>query len=177
MKDMIVSPREQNITRNIKNQAVELDYSGTRYTKGHVFPSLFAANYDHAVSTFTLTNTAPQLGEDNGRWAREVEQPMHNEINANCRLDQNHPAYIVTGVIPGTKTINITIGEKYKQITVPSHFWSAYCCKNNAGEFISGTYIAEQGKSNVRRPAMARLNQLLTDLYLNGFSVFPGLNC
>ncbi|XP_053494068.1 endonuclease domain-containing 1 protein-like [Ictalurus furcatus] len=84
-KEMIDSPINATTVGNIINQAVYKDYTGSGYTRGHVFPRSYAANQDQADSTFTLTNIAPQTQNSNGAWAKQVEEPMLKEINKICR--------------------------------------------------------------------------------------------
>ncbi|XP_053540152.1 endonuclease domain-containing 1 protein [Ictalurus punctatus] len=179
-KEMMDSPRDLKTLGNIINQAVDLDYGKSVYTRGHVFPRSYAANQDQANSTFTLTNIAPQTQNSNGAWAKQVEEPMRTEIKNICRLDQKHLAYIVTGVVPGNNWITITRGENNyeKGINIPSHFWSAFCCtgKNDHKELISKAYIAELVNFNVLKLSISRLNKRLTELYGQNFSVFPGLS-
>ncbi|XP_053098147.1 endonuclease domain-containing 1 protein-like [Pangasianodon hypophthalmus] len=177
-KEMMDSPRDEETVRNIINQAVDIDYKDSSYTRGHVFPRSFAADQDQADSTFTLTNIAPQTKHSNEEWASQVEEPMLTEIQRNCRLDQNYRAYIVTGVVPGNKWISITRDKKYKEgINIPSHFWSAFCCNNKKDikNFITMAYIAELENFIVRNPTIDNLNKRLTELYGQRFSVFPGL--
>ncbi|XP_060774056.1 endonuclease domain-containing 1 protein-like [Neoarius graeffei] len=175
---MIDSPRDPG---DIWNQAVDSDYVGSGYTRGHVFPNSYAAYQFQADSTFTLTNIAPQTENDNGEWERQVEQQMLRHLRDDCRLDQNHPAYIVTGVVPGDQWLPITRNNvRYpKGINIPSHYWSAFCCThiNNIQERESMAYIAEMGTFSVREPSLDKLNSRLTSLYGQSFSVFPGLDC
>ncbi|KAB5584651.1 hypothetical protein PHYPO_G00109960 [Pangasianodon hypophthalmus] len=185
-KEMMDSPRDEETVRNIINQAVDIDYTGSGYDRGHVFPRNYSANQDQADSTFTLTNIAPQTSTSNGEWERQVETPMRKEIQRNCRLDQNHQAYIVTGVVPGKKWLPLKGKgrEKEEGINIPSHFWSAFCCTNKTdlGKLISRAYIAKQENFKLRIPTIDNLNKRLTDLYKRSeqnekitFSVFPGL--
>ncbi|XP_058258299.1 endonuclease domain-containing 1 protein-like [Hemibagrus wyckioides] len=179
LKEMIDSPREAG---KIFNQAVNSDYIGTGFTRGHVFPRQFAADQDQSDSTFTLTNIAPQTEDSNGQWARQVEEPMLKEIKQSCKLDQNHLAYIVTGVVPGENWVTIQRdGKEYQEgINIPSHAWSAYCCtsKDDIKKLIVKTYLAELGIFTLRRPDINKLNKRLTELYNKGipFNVFPGLD-
>ncbi|KAK3556746.1 hypothetical protein QTP70_016673, partial [Hemibagrus guttatus] len=179
LKEMIDSPREAG---SIFNQAVDSDYKNINYTRGHLFPRQFAADQDQSDSTFTLTNIAPQKGDSNGQWARLVEEPMLNEIKQSCKLDQNHLAYIVTGVVPGENWVTIKRdGKGYKEgINIPTHAWSAYCCtsKDDLKKLIVKTYLAELDKFDLRRPDINKLNKRLTDLYKKRipFNVFPGLD-
>ncbi|XP_053540150.1 endonuclease domain-containing 1 protein isoform X2 [Ictalurus punctatus] len=78
-KEMMDSPRDLKTVGNIINQAVDLDYGKSVYTRGHVFPHSYAANQDQANSTFTLTNIAPQTQNSNGAWEQQVEEPMRTE--------------------------------------------------------------------------------------------------
>ncbi|XP_027031251.1 endonuclease domain-containing 1 protein-like [Tachysurus fulvidraco] len=178
-KEMIDSPREAG---KIVNQAVSSDYTGTVFSRGHLFPYQFAADQDQADSTFTLTNVAPQTKDSNEQWAKQVETPMLRKINQSCKLDQNHQAYIVTGVVPGKDWIPITRDGKVHQegINIPSHAWSAYCCRNKTdyNQLIVNTYLAELDEFNLRRPDINNLNRRLTELYNTGtpFNVFPGLD-
>ncbi|XP_060774611.1 endonuclease domain-containing 1 protein-like [Neoarius graeffei] len=175
---MIDSPTDPG---DIWNQAVDSDYVGSGYTRGHVFPNSYAADQDQANSTFTLTNIAPQTQNDNGQWERQVEQQMLRHLRDDCRLDQNHPAYIVTGVVPGNQWLPITRNNDSDPngINIPSHYWSAFCCTNkkNIKERESKAYIAEMGTFSVREPSLDKLNSRLTSLYGQSFSVFPGLHC
>ncbi|XP_027034354.2 endonuclease domain-containing 1 protein-like [Tachysurus fulvidraco] len=176
-KEMIVSPTKKG---QIVNQAVNSDYSDTVFTRGHLFPCQFAADQDQADSTFTLTNAAPQTQSSNQNWDKCVETPMLNEINQDCILNQNHQAYIVTGVVPGKNWIPITRkGKEYqKGINIPSHFWSAYCCTSNKGQLVARAYIAEQENFKVKHSNIQDLNTELTDLYNEiPFNVFPGIDC
>ncbi|KAG2460460.1 ENDD1 protein, partial [Polypterus senegalus] len=75
-QEMMDSPHDEATVKKIKNQAVDLDYKDSGYSRGHLFPNSFAADEDQAESTFTLTNTAPQLQSSNEAWAQEVEEPM-----------------------------------------------------------------------------------------------------
>ncbi|KAK3557636.1 hypothetical protein QTP70_032301 [Hemibagrus guttatus] len=178
-KEMIDSPSEAG---KIINQAVDSDYKDTGYTRGHLFPHQFAADQDQSDSTFTLTNIAPQTKNSNEKWAELVEEPMLKEIKQSCKLDQNHLAYIVTGVVPGENWVTIKRdGKEYKEgINIPTHAWSAYCCtsKKDLKKLILKTYLAELDKFDLRRPDINNLNKRLTGLYDEEipFNVFPGLD-
>ncbi|XP_060774055.1 endonuclease domain-containing 1 protein-like [Neoarius graeffei] len=179
IREMIKSPRDP---KGIWKQAVDSDYVDRgNYTRGHVFPKSYAADQVQADSTFTLTNIAPQNQSDNGQWERQVEKKMLEDLKNVCRLDQNHPAYIVTGVVPGNQSFQITRNnDSYTNgINIPSHYWSAFCCTNkkNIKERKSKAYIAEMGNFSVREPSIDNLNRRLTSLYGQSFSVFPGLHC
>ncbi|KAK2857395.1 hypothetical protein Q7C36_005314 [Tachysurus vachellii] len=175
------SGKEQKTRSNewkIEPQAVNSDYSGTGFTRGHVFPYQFAADQDQADSTFTLTNVAPQTKDSNQKWAKEVEAPIRKGIKQGCKLEQNHRVHFVTGVVPGNNWIPIKRdGKEFQEgINIPSHFWSAYCCTNNKGQLVARANIAELENFKVKHSNIQDLNTELTNLYNSPFSVFPGLD-
>lgn len=127
-----------------EHQALHGDYKDTLYTKGHVYPYDHAYDQEQADSTFTHTNVAPQrLADNNIDWT-QAEKAIKEDMDGKCNLDST---YVVTGVIPGSKTIDKENdeGEIIKQINVPSHYWTAYCCKdrNDPNRFTSEAYIME----------------------------------
>ncbi|XP_053355445.1 endonuclease domain-containing 1 protein-like [Clarias gariepinus] len=175
-KDMKNFPR--NRTTNLIHQATNSDYTNSGYTRGHVFPRFYAADQEQADSTFTLTNIAPQKEQSNTEWERQVERPMQKEIINSCKPDQKRKAYIVTGVVPGN---NWTPTEKQnkkdkKKINIPSHFWSAFSCRDINENLISAAYIAEQDKFERKKMSVMELNNNLTNLYKINFYVFGELN-
>ncbi|GAA6076745.1 endonuclease domain-containing 1 protein-like [Tachysurus ichikawai] len=185
LREMIVPLSEAG---KIFNQAVNSDYKNIKFTRGHLFPRQFAADQKQADSTFTLTNVAPQTPGSNQRWADDVETPMLKDINQDCEVNQNYKAYIVTGVVPGNNWISITReGKVYQEgINIPSHAWSAYCCRNatDLKKLIVKTYLADLDTFDLRRPDINNLNRRLTAMYSDigcikkgiPFNVFPGLD-
>ncbi|XP_036431142.1 endonuclease domain-containing 1 protein-like [Colossoma macropomum] len=192
--DLPLTPENSNMGSNFtaeetyrfKNQARSEDYQG-RMTRGHVFPNCYTADQDQADSTFTLTNAAPQTAESNREWAKQVEEPMLKEIQTNCMLNKNNPAYIVTGVVPGEKWLPIQRENRdiEQGVNIPSHYWTAFTCvKDNRR--IYRTYIAQQiyplknGYSKFIKHNMTvdELDKKLTELYKESlqynqqFSVF-----
>lgn len=162
------------------HQAVDRDYAESSvYTKGHVFPHLFASDQAQADSTFTFTNIAPQTPGQNNEWEQRVETPMKDSIQNMCSPSRENPTYIVTGVVPGDKWIPIRRQnrEKPQGVNIPGYFWAAFCCDINQGQIISKAYLARMVDFNVRNPSMANLNHRLSELYGQPFSVFPGTNC
>ncbi|MBN3289047.1 ENDD1 protein, partial [Polypterus senegalus] len=176
-QEMMDSPHDEATVKKIKNQAVNSDYNDSGYSRGHLFPNIFAADQDQADSTFTLTNTAPQLQSSNEAWAQEVEERMLGLINHNCRFNNNHQAYIVTGVVPGNNWTPVREGQTLKKkINIPSHYWSAFCCTDkNTNQLIGKAYIAKQEPFKVQRPTIQKLNEQLYGLYNKDFNVFPDL--
>ncbi|XP_065109982.1 endonuclease domain-containing 1 protein-like [Paramisgurnus dabryanus] len=143
---------ERQNKRILLNQASDKDYEKSGYDRGHLAPVYHAASQECAGATFTLTNAAPQLGSFNKKWYHEVEKNMASTVTNQCLRDTAH---IVTGVVPGTNIIA-------NRVRVPSHFWSAYCCKNQANQRISGGVIGENSQNSTI--AQKTVKDLETDL-------------
>ncbi|KAL0151497.1 hypothetical protein M9458_053202, partial [Cirrhinus mrigala] len=108
-------------------QALNEDYVKSDHDKGHLEPVFQANSQGCANATFTLTNAAPQNPSFNrGKW-RDLEKEIADKLSDQCKLPNK--AYIVTGVVPGTKNLN-------NRVNVPSHFWTAYCCLDNSNNFL-----------------------------------------
>lgn len=152
------SNMERKGKRVLNNQASNKDYEKSGYDKGHLAPVFHAPSQPCAEATFTLTNAAPQLGSFNIQWYHIVEKNMASTVTDHCIKDTAH---IVTGVVPG----NIKIKNR---VRVPSHFWSAYCCKNQTNHLISGGVIGENSQSSTI--VQKTVKDLETDLQ-NGYSV------
>ncbi|KAK9980597.1 hypothetical protein ABG768_000190 [Culter alburnus] len=105
------------------HQALSEDYEKSGYDRGHLAPVYQAESQKCAEATFTLTKAAPQ----DRCFNRE-------ELSQKC---SQYSVFIVTGVVPGTQTLN-------NRVNVPSHFWTAYCCldQNNKCQFSDG-FIGE----------------------------------
>ncbi|XP_036417289.1 endonuclease domain-containing 1 protein-like [Colossoma macropomum] len=149
-------------------QATNNDYANSGMQKGHLYPVYHNDNNVQADATFTLTNAAPQAQAFNNQWFHQVEQPINQHIENNCR---GNPAYIVTGVIPSQNTIN-------NRVRVASHFWTAYCCRDNNGHVASGGALAWWNGALQLTPygnaQIQLLEQQLTNLYNIPFQVFGG---
>lgn len=173
----------QAVNRDYKDSS---KYTRVAYTRGHVFPRHYAADEDQADSTFTFTNVAPQIQHSNGNWAEKVETPMMRVIETKCRPNHEKPAYIVTGVVPGTKWIPIRRKDGKKErtldlgVNIPSYYWTAFCCNINKNEHFSKAYLARQNEPNEKTYELTEmsvnmLNAHLTRLYKQDFSVFGAL--
>ncbi|MBN3274206.1 ENDD1 protein, partial [Polyodon spathula] len=104
------------------SQAVDQDYSGTRYTKAHLNTNGHH-NGSAQSATFTLTNAVPQIQALNTLWAKQYEEQMQHFIDS-VRSGPCPSAYVLTGAIPSNNQMN-------KRVTIPSSIWSAFCCVNN----------------------------------------------
>ncbi|KAM4664995.1 endonuclease domain-containing 1 protein-like [Discoglossus pictus] len=103
-------------------QAVNSDYSGSGYHKGHLNPNADHADGPGQKATYTLTNVAPMNGSLNsGQWS--TNERRVRDIAATCGK-----MYVITGVVPGNNWINV---NGVKRVNIPSHVWSAFCCLDN----------------------------------------------
>ncbi|XP_009304673.1 endonuclease domain-containing 1 protein-like [Danio rerio] len=148
------------------HQAVSKDYENSGFDKGHLAPVYHARSQDCADSTFTLTNAAPQVPKFNkGPW-RALEKFLADKQLHNCLL-QKYTPYVVTGVVPGRRTLN-------DRVNVPSHFWTAYCCLYKKKCEISEGFIG-QNKNNVdiKGRTVEELEKELAELYkVKSFKLF-----
>lgn len=153
----------------LENQAVNKDYKNSGYERGHLAPVYHASSQKCADATFTLTNTAPQYSSFNKQWFHRVEKRIAKTVNDDCR---HNTAYIVTGVVPGVEKIE-------NRVRVPSHFWTAYCCKRTNNQLMSGGALGVNSKDK-RTPELMPLSQLeskLKELYnVESFHLFDN-NC
>ncbi|XP_057212505.1 endonuclease domain-containing 1 protein-like isoform X2 [Triplophysa rosa] len=151
-------------TKDGGKQALNDDYVNSNYDKGHLAPVYQASSNQCAKATFTLTNAAPQNKSFNrGQW-RVTEKNIANYLNNNCKP---YTKYIVTGVVPGKQIIG-------KSVTVPSHFWTVYCCldNNNKCQFSQG-YIGVNKNDPVQQMNVSALEKLLANLYnFTSFQLF-----
>lgn len=147
------------------NQASKKDYVNSRYDRGHLAPVYHADSQGCSDATFTLTNAAPQYSSFNrGQW-KKIEYNIASTVRSRC-IDST--AFIVTGVVPGNNAIN-------NRVTVPSHFWTAYCCTDlKANTLISGGAIGENsGNVPPDEISVEDLQDRLIKLYkVQSFSLF-----
>ncbi|KAM4664998.1 endonuclease domain-containing 1 protein-like [Discoglossus pictus] len=103
-------------------QAVNSDYSGSGYHKGHLNPNADHPDGPGQKATYTLTNVAPMNGSLNsGQWSNNERRVR--DIAVSCGR-----MYVITGVVPGNNWINV---NGVNRINIPSHVWSAFCCLDN----------------------------------------------
>lgn len=163
------------------NQAVNCDYENTEYQKGHLYPHCHNCNQDQAESTFTLTNAAPQTGNDNIQWYNQVEKKISGSINKHCSISTSN-THVVTGVVPGNIMINTQVVKN--RVNIPSHYWSAYCCQDQNNVLVSEGYLMNMlgnGKGRVvmykdgTNTPFQQFNVDLKNLYNTNFEVFGNL--
>uniref|UniRef100_A0A8C5MPS3 Uncharacterized protein n=1 Tax=Leptobrachium leishanense TaxID=445787 RepID=A0A8C5MPS3_9ANUR len=98
------------------SQAVNSDYNGTHYDKGHLNPDAQHPPGPAKYATYTLANIVPMnLTLNRGQW-RLYEDSIRN-LTLNCTT-----MYVITGAVNGPTWIS------NNRVNVPSHIWSAYCC-------------------------------------------------
>ncbi|XP_072526177.1 endonuclease domain-containing 1 protein-like [Salminus brasiliensis] len=144
-------------------QALNRDYDGSGYDKGHLFPVYHTHTVNTMLSTSTLTNAAPQEPSFNrGQW-RRYEEDVAALLQKEC-----DGAYVVTGVVPG----NQHIGDG---VRVAQYYWSAFCCFGESGALRSAGYIGPDNNGRVQEVGVKQLESILSDLYGLDFSVFQGI--
>ncbi|XP_073714255.1 endonuclease domain-containing 1 protein-like [Misgurnus anguillicaudatus] len=114
-----------------------------------------AADRETAESTLTLTNSVPvKPGFREGLW-NLVENKMKENMDINCTDHKNKiVAYVLTGAVPGNEKLN-------DRVNIPSHVWTAFCCKNQAQRWVSQTYWAENKRyDNVNNIVLKSLEDL-----------------
>ncbi|KAG8546616.1 hypothetical protein GDO81_030237 [Engystomops pustulosus] len=132
-REMSLQPATETAIRNLglsgaptdlikNNQAINSDYTGSNYHKGHLNPNADHPDGAGQKATYTLTNVAPMYGSLNsGAW-RNNEKRVR-DIAATCGR-----MYVITGVVPGNNWISV---NGVQRINIPSHVWSAFCCLDN----------------------------------------------
>ncbi|XP_073507016.1 endonuclease domain-containing 1 protein-like [Phyllobates terribilis] len=131
------------------SQAVEDDYNGSEYQKGHLNPCGHQTNCEAGYnSTFTLTNVAPMRPELNNNIWSPYEENMIKIL-----ADRQDVVYIITGIVPG----NIEI--KKDGLSAPTHVWNAFCHVDKKGKPIdSGAALAE----NTKESKFQKFNNVVT---------------
>lgn len=89
---------------------------GSGYDRGHQIPSADRLDAKANAQTFTFTNATPQLHDFNGGIWAELEKVVRTWAKRSDTL------YVVTGVIPGNKTIPDNVGN---DVNIPSAYYKA----------------------------------------------------
>ncbi|XP_048053020.1 endonuclease domain-containing 1 protein-like [Megalobrama amblycephala] len=151
--------------KSINNQAVNSDYDGSGYDKGHLYPVQHTNNHLSMLATSTLTNAAPQNSTFNqGAW-KTHEGAVIKDLEG---CDKAYLAYVVTGVVPDNIKIN-------NRVTVSKYYWRATCCiKSNT--FSGKGYYGPDNNNKVQPLSITDLQtQLATDYKVNNITIFPSL--
>lgn len=124
-----------------ESQAVNKDYTGSHYTRGHLAPRMHQETQEECNATFTLTNIVPQKKISNQKYWNQLERNVVRKIKPLC----NGPMYVITGTIPYRPQDRKLINNR---VYVPEYLWSAYCCPSyspnisNSSEIHFPTYAA-----------------------------------
>ncbi|CAC5405906.1 unnamed protein product [Mytilus coruscus] len=108
-------------------QAVNVDYTGSGYDRGHLNPQLYhCETNDSRKATNTLTNIAPQVPSFNqGIW-NVFETTLYDISKKYCDF-VGARRYFITGVLPSN---NRFIGNG--RVNIPDHYWTAVCCDSSS---------------------------------------------
>uniref|UniRef100_A0A672KC02 Endonuclease domain-containing 1 protein-like n=2 Tax=Sinocyclocheilus grahami TaxID=75366 RepID=A0A672KC02_SINGR len=144
------------------NQALNSDYENSGYNKGHLYPVLHTDNHLSMLATSTLTNAAPQNPDFNQKAWLGHEKAVTEDLKS-C----DEAAYVVTGVVPDTKTI------PNKKVTVSKYYWRATCClKNN--QYTGKGYYGPDNNGQVQELTIKQLQDTLSGFYqIQKFIIFP----
>ncbi|XP_069842981.1 endonuclease domain-containing 1 protein-like [Dendropsophus ebraccatus] len=179
-KEMSLQPATETAIRNLglsgtpadlikQNQAINSDYTGSSYHKGHL-----NANADHPdgpgqKATYTLTNVAPMFGSLNsGAWKNNEKRVR--DISATCGK-----MYVITGVVPGNNWISV---NGVQRVNIPSHVWSAFCCVNNNNQPVRAEGSLAPNNANTVQSGLsiASLQSQLKSLMGRSITLFSN-NC
>ncbi|XP_058240005.1 endonuclease domain-containing 1 protein-like [Hemibagrus wyckioides] len=145
-----------------KRQALNSDYKGSGYDRGHLFPVYHTHNEETMLATSTLTNAAPQDSSFNrGQWKKH-ERDLKKLLLKKCKK-----AFIITGVIPGNKVIG-------NNVRVAKYYWNAYCCLGINATSSEG-YMGPDNNGKVQKGTVRHLETKLQKSYRQAFRVFQSL--
>ncbi|KAB0556218.1 DNA/RNA non-specific endonuclease [Pantoea stewartii] len=104
-------------------QSKPSDYHNSGYDQGHMACNGDAPDVNAQFDTFSLANMTPQLPDLNRKAWRLLEESVRKQVLA------EGSAYIITGMIPGTKTIG-------HGVNVPSFIWKAVKAKSGEAVYL-----------------------------------------
>lgn len=104
-------------------ESTQKDYHLSGYDIGHMTPSGDAGNAQEQLETFSLANMTPQLPDLNRKAWRLMEESVRKKVLA------EGDAWIITGMVPGTKTIG-------NGVNVPSVIWKAVKAKSGESVYV-----------------------------------------
>ena len=134
-------------------------YGKLKVNRGHLFPLQHAKDLDTQESTCILTNIVPQKESFNGgSWSR-METSVTDLMTANCKDNNNKvKAYVITGAVPSKTPEN-----KMNDVNIPKLMWTAFCCKNKKGKWVSNAHWADNKKDENTQITIPTIS--LSDLY------------
>uniref|UniRef100_UPI00358E0F1C endonuclease domain-containing 1 protein-like n=1 Tax=Myxine glutinosa TaxID=7769 RepID=UPI00358E0F1C len=118
-------------------QAINQDYNGTRFHKGHLNPAQSQNTQVAIHATFTLTNAVPQSSRFNqGKWKSGETQLCR--FAKDC-WKRRGDTFAVTGAITGPDFIGCGTkcgswtppywSDPNNRVKIPTMMWSAACCR------------------------------------------------
>ncbi|RRW77623.1 DNA/RNA non-specific endonuclease [Pantoea dispersa] len=125
----------------VQYQSKPADYRNSGYDQGHMIPNGDAPDTQAQFETFSLSNMTPQLPDLNRKAWRLMEDAVRKQVA------QEGSAFIITGAIPGTKTIG-------HGVNVPSYIWKAV--KTNSGESV---YLGDNSTGTVTKLTTQQFEQ------------------
>ncbi|XP_067235450.1 endonuclease domain-containing 1 protein-like [Chanodichthys erythropterus] len=163
--DPCMSPKGRKI---INNQAVNSDYDGSGYDKGHLYPVQHTNNHLSMLATSTLTNAAPQ----NSTFNRGAWKTHEKAVKVDLQGCDYALAYVVTGVVPD---INIKIPTNNRRVTVSKYYWRATCCVKNGVVMVQGYYGPDNNDKLQKLSITDLQKQLAKDYKVRNIIIFPNL--
>lgn len=74
-----------------------------------------------------------------------MENKVKEIMNERCNKNKDKPmAYVVTGAVPGKDQIK-------NRVNIPEFMWTAFCCENKLGEWVSMAHWAENVDEDTNR--------------------------
>uniref|UniRef100_A0A8C6U524 Endonuclease domain-containing 1 protein n=1 Tax=Neogobius melanostomus TaxID=47308 RepID=A0A8C6U524_9GOBI len=154
-------------------QASDKDYKNRLgYDRGHLYPNSYGYSQTDKISTFTLTNTVPQVNTFNqGSW-NKMESCVKCVMTKYC-LDNNRQieGFLVTGAEPSNNLLN-------NKINIPSKMWSAFCCySSKVNKWLASAHWGNNVADEPRNKYMETktLNELYNELRnASSFKLFSG---
>ncbi|XP_063447996.1 endonuclease domain-containing 1 protein-like [Mytilus trossulus] len=126
-----INKANNNVTTFGSKQAVNIDYTGSGYERGHLNPQLYHCETEGSrKATNTLTNIAPQVSSFNqGIW-NVFETTLYDITKRDCNF-VGARRYFITGVLPSNSRF-ISNGR----VNVPDHYWTTVCCDSSRAKGV-----------------------------------------
>ncbi|XP_032882282.1 endonuclease domain-containing 1 protein-like [Amblyraja radiata] len=120
-----------------EKQALNSDYQGSGYQRGHLYP--FSFNHqESATASCTLTNAVPQEKAANVKWYHYTEKVVKG-LTQTCH-NSGRRMYLVTG------SDDYNHGTIKNRVKIPGLVWTAACCTVPRNQ--NDRFLAEEVKAN-----------------------------
>ncbi|XP_071136722.1 endonuclease domain-containing 1 protein-like [Mytilus edulis] len=168
-----------------EKQALDTDYKGSGYDRGHLNPQLFnTKDSDSRYATNTFTNIAPQYGLFNkGTW-NNMEETLLKTVKQECKF-LGAKIYVVVGVEPSTNRyiVKQIKNKPVNRVNVPRFYWTAICCDTSTAiasdhheEGWSFAYLASNINASDVNVSFDPVDKFLKNQYLKIFADFKRKN-